>query len=85
MGYCDAIEDGIETVGGKFGYYYRIPCEICGEKIRRTQYSRKNKERHFKNRYYNKKVARIINSSHKSFLKSVNRKRCDGNKLLCRF
>ena len=41
MGYCDAIEDGIETVGGKFGYYYRIPCEICGEKIRRTQYSRK--------------------------------------------
>lgn len=41
MGYVDALEDGIEIIRGDYRNSYRIPCEICGRKIRRTQYSRK--------------------------------------------
>lgn len=37
MGYRDALEDGIELYGNQ----YKIPCEICGRKLIRTQYSRK--------------------------------------------
>ena len=40
MGYSDAIDDGIKIVGTGRPTYY-IPCEKCGELIRRTQYSRK--------------------------------------------
>lgn len=39
MGYTDAIEDGI--VFDENGRRFYIPCEICGRKIIRTQYSRK--------------------------------------------
>lgn len=41
MGYIDALEDGIEIIEGDCRNSYRIPCEVCGRKIRRTQYSRK--------------------------------------------
>lgn len=42
MSHIEAIEDGVKISDGSFGRYtYYIPCEICGRKIRRTQYSRK--------------------------------------------
>lgn len=41
MSFIDAKSDGIEIVQGAFRCSYLIPCEICGRKIRRTQYSRK--------------------------------------------
>ncbi len=41
MGYADALEDGITVDGNGGRCFYYIPCEICGRKIRRTQYSRK--------------------------------------------
>lgn len=37
MGYVEAIEDGIEIYHNRS---YKIPCEKCGRKIYRTQYSR---------------------------------------------
>lgn len=40
MGYREAIEDGIKTIGTSRVAYY-IPCEICGKEIKKTQYSRK--------------------------------------------
>lgn len=36
-----AEEDGIEIIPGKRGYIYKVPCEICGRRVTRTQYSRK--------------------------------------------
>lgn len=37
-----AIQDGVEVLNGKYGRNsYLIPCEKCGRKLRRTQYSRK--------------------------------------------
>lgn len=42
MSHHEAIEDGIKIMHDIFGRYtYEIPCEICGKKIIRTQYSRK--------------------------------------------
>ena len=38
----EAEKDGVKVVEGEYGRYtYFIPCEICGRRIRRTQYSRK--------------------------------------------
>lgn len=39
--YTNALEDGIETIPNNRGDWYMIPCEVCGRKIRSTQYSRK--------------------------------------------
>lgn len=43
MSMTDATEDNISyelnSISGRAVYY--IPCEMCGEKIKRTQYSRK--------------------------------------------
>ena len=41
MSIIHAREDGIEIVSKNFREIYYIPCEICGKKIMRTQYSRK--------------------------------------------
>lgn len=42
MSYIEAVEDGVKIIDGSYGRHtYYIPCEICGRKIRRTQYSRK--------------------------------------------
>lgn len=41
MSIVHAREDGIEIVRKNFREIYYIPCEICGKKIMRTQYSRK--------------------------------------------
>jgi very-short-patch-repair endonuclease len=41
MGYLEALEDGIEFVQQKNGWYYLIPCELCGVKIKGWQYGRK--------------------------------------------
>lgn len=38
----EAEKDGVIVLDGECGRYgYLIPCEVCGRKIRRTQYSRK--------------------------------------------
>ncbi|WP_347136096.1 endonuclease domain-containing protein [[Clostridium] symbiosum] len=39
--FTNALEDGIEFTPNMRGYWYKIPCEICGRKIRSSQYSRK--------------------------------------------
>lgn len=41
MSYIEAMQDGIQLGTGVLSRQYMIPCEICGEKIARTQYSRK--------------------------------------------
>ena len=39
--YLDALTDGIDLVDIRGHKLYSIPCEICGRKILRTQYSKK--------------------------------------------
>jgi very-short-patch-repair endonuclease len=38
--YKEALENGIQYIGGEFGRgYFLIPCELCGKNVKKTQYS----------------------------------------------